>query len=225
MKRLLLAALMIALGACSSSGPVHPPTELKSLKSELAISQGWSVYTPRGDLDLVYSALEPAVDADVIFTVNSDGVLDALDRGTGKRVWRQKLKTVVSGGVGENHDLLFVGTADAEVIALDKRDGAIKWRVSVATEVLTPPVANASHVIVRCGDGKVIALSTENGQQLWRLDRSVPALTLRGIGKPVIAGETVLLGLDDGHLLALRLYDGSVSWDVTLNIPKGRTDL
>lgn len=225
MKRLLLAALAITLGACSSSGPVHPPTELKSLKSELAISQGWSVYTSQGDLDEVYSALESVVDTNVVYTVNSDGMLDALDRGTGKRLWRQKLKTVVSGGVGENQDLLFVGTADAEVIALDKRDGAIKWRVKVATEILTPPVANASHVVVRCGDGKAIALSTENGQQLWRLDRSVPALTLRGIGKPVIAGDEVLLGLDDGHLLALRLYDGSVSWDVTLNIPKGRTDL
>jgi outer membrane protein assembly factor BamB len=225
MKRLLLAFMMISLGACSSSGPVHPPTELKSLKSELAVSQGWSVFAPQGDLDVVYSALEPVLDENIIFTANSDGVLQALDRSNGRRIWQQKLKTVVSGGVGENQELLFVGTANAEVIALDKRDGAIKWRVGVATEILTPPVASASHVIVRCGDGKVLALSTENGHQLWRLDRSEPALTLRGIGKPVIAGDSVLLGMDDGHLLALRLYDGSVTWDVTLNIPKGRTDL
>lgn len=225
MRRLLLPAVCLSLGACSSSGPVHPPTELKPLVAELAISQEWSTYAPAGDLDQVYSGLTAVVDPDIMYTVNSDGVLDALDRVKGKRLWRQKLKTVVSGGIGSNQDFLFLGTARAEVIAVAKKDGVIKWRAPVSAEVLAPPVATGSHVIVRCGDGKVMAFNAENGQQLWLLERSMPALTLWGMATPVVAGDSVLLGLDDGHLLAVRLYDGSVLWDVTLNTPKGRTDL
>src|SRR3546814_945953 len=57
------------------------------------------------------------------------------------------------------------------------------------------------------------------------VDRTVPSLTLRGLSAPVVVGNRVYVGLDNGRVLALRTSDGQVAWEQVVSAPTGRNEL
>ena len=59
----------------------------------------------------------------------------------------------------------------------------------------------------------------------WVFDQSVPPLTLRGNSPPIIIGEAVYDGFDNGKLVAVRLADGAPLWAQTLSTGEGRTEV
>jgi outer membrane protein assembly factor BamB len=226
MRSLWLVLLVSLLAACSSSGPIHEPTELEPLQSGEKVHNLWSVSTPSASEDEVYNTLRPVIADDVLYTLNAEGVVQAHSLKHGKRLWKVELEdTTVSAGLGMSSKLLLLGTARGEVLALSREDGKLVWRARASSEVLAPPVAGNGLVIVRSGDGVTEALKLEDGAQVWRYTSQVPPLSLRGEATPVISNDLVLLGLANGHLLALSLFDGVEQWESTVVVPKGRTDL
>ena len=53
----------------------------------------------------------------------------------------------------------------------------------------------------------------------------MPRLSLRGTARPVIAGDIVICGFDNGKVVAVNAADGSVQWEATVSPPHGRTEL
>lgn len=225
--RLLWPALMVGLlAACSSSGPIHEPTPLEPLESGAGVRSLWSLSTPAGAEDTIYDTLRPVLSGEVLYSVGAAGIVQAHSVSNGKRLWKVELETVISAGLGASPELLLLGTAAGEVLALSRSDGALRWRSRVSSEVLAPPVAAKDNlVIVRCGDGVTEALSLDSGEQLWRFASQVPSLSLRGVAMPVVSDDLVLLGLANGHLAALSVFDGVLQWEATVVVPQGRTDL
>lgn len=225
MRPLWLALMALMLGACSASGPIHEPTALEPMSGATGVKSLWSVSTPASDKDEIYADLRPVLVDEVIYTVAAEGVVQAHRLEDGRRLWKVELDSVISAGLGQGADLLLLGTAKGEVLALDRKDGALRWRSRVSSEVLAPPVAANTLVIVRSGDGVTQALNLATGEPVWRYSSPVPALSLRGAAAPVISDDLVLLGLANGHLVALSLFDGVSQWEATVVTPQGRTDL
>ncbi len=225
MRFILLPLLLLTLAGCSSSGPIREPAALEQISGARDVKVLWSSSTSSDRLNLVYDRLAPAIADGRLYAASANGKVYAFDLAKGKKQWQQSFDLVISGGVGLNETSLFVGSSKAEVLALSRSDGALQWRTTLSSEVLAAPVATVGQVIVRCVDGNVYALNAENGQRLWHYQGSVPALSLRGDSIPVIAGDNVLLGLANGRIAALSLYDGSVIWESTVAVAQGRTDL
>jgi outer membrane protein assembly factor BamB len=74
-------------------------------------------------------------------------------------------------------------------------------------------------------DGKLFGLEATNGNERWRYEREVPVLTLRGSGSPVISGGAVYTGTAGGRLVALRVDNGALLWNVNVTVPSGRSEL
>ena len=53
----------------------------------------------------------------------------------------------------------------------------------------------------------------------------MPRLTLRGTAPPVLAGDRIIAGFDNGKVLAIDPRNGDVLWDAIVNAPHGRTEL
>jgi outer membrane protein assembly factor BamB len=227
--RFIWPLLLLTLAGCSSSGPIRAPAELEPITGAADVNRAvkvvWHRSTSSSKLNMVYDRLQPAIADGRLYSANANGMVYAVDLANGDKQWQREFDLVISSGVGVNEELLFVATSKAVVLALSRNDGAEQWRATLSSEVLAPPVASSSQVIVRCVDGNVYALNSESGQQLWRYQGSVPALSLRGDGTPVIEGDNVLLGLANGRIVALSLYDGSVTWESNVAVAQGRTDL
>lgn len=224
MRRIAMLVAAALLAGCSSLPEGSRPAPLPAYAKEVDVRAAWSrsigawEEAPQGELRL-------AAAGGTVFLIDGDGVLRAHDARSGRSLWQRRLKLEVGGGITAADDMLLLGTRHAEVVALSAQDGAERWRAPVSSEVLAPPIAASGAVAVRAGDGKLYLLELADGARRWVVDRPIPTLTLRGIGRAVIADDTVYAGFANGKLLAASLRDGGVAWEATVASPQGRSEL
>ncbi len=80
-------------------------------------------------------------------------------------------------------------------------------------------------VVVRTVDGRLRGLRVADGTEAWTYEQPVPKLSLRGNGAPVVSGDMVLAGLDNGKVVALSLTTGELLWTTTVAPSHGKTEI
>ena len=198
----LLALTLMAVGCSSNSKKELPPAELTDFKEEVRLEKQWSRSVGDGQGDL-YNLLEPAVDGQTIYAASAEGRVMAMQRETGEVLWKKDLDLPISGAVGVGNGMVLLGTLRGDVIALDSGSGEQKWRAKVSSEVLAAPATNGDVVVVQTQDDKLIGFDAATGNQRWIYEGTVPVLTLRGTGAPLIAGRLALAGLASGKVVAV----------------------
>lgn len=202
-----------------------PPTLLTELTSpEVKVEEIWKESVGVGT-DEQSVKLVPAIGGAKVIVADRKGLVEAHDLQTGRLVWEADTNVQFSGGPGLGRDIVVLGSSNAEVVALNIETGAVIWKSIVSSEVLSVPVVGTDVVVVRTTDGMVVALDVKTGGKRWTYERNAPALSLRGTGAPLIVGENVIAGYDNGKLIALRLSDGKYVWETSIAIPKGRTEI
>ena len=196
-----------------------------SYKSKISVEEIWSKRIGKGAENL-YLKLTPSVIGGHLFVADQYGKLVATDISSGKPIWQIHDKNVnYTSGAGGGDGMVLIGTGDGRVIARDVQTGNLKWVAKVSSEILSAPTAFNQITVVRTGDGNIFGLDSATGREIWNYDRTVPSLTLRGNAPPVISGDRVFAGFDNGRLVALDLKSGQSLWDSPLAIPSGRSDL
>ena len=200
------------------------PAKLTNLESEkVEVQSVWR--NSIGNLEEAYSKIRPLITDDRIYLTDAEGRVEAWQRADGKRLWSVNLKEEISGGVNGGDGIVAVGTESGVVIALSAADGAEKWRTSVTSEVMALSAAKYGVIVARTNDSKVHALDVGNGNIVWKAGRGSPPLTLRGASEPKVVGDSVLVGYDDGKMIALSMRDGEELWEATVSQPRGRSEL
>jgi len=218
------------------------PAKLVSFTPELDIDRDWKVKVGQG-FGKKYLRINPGVVADRIIAADGYGLVVAVDRFTGKRIWQTQFDkaagkgfglsalldrndpSFVSGGVGIGEGLVLLGTTKGDVVALNIADGREVWRSNVGTEVGSVPTADDGRVFAQSIDGKLTALDSDSGEELWTYNSQVPRLTLRGTSSPGVANDVVYTGFASGKVTALRVENGEPIWEQRVMLPEGRSEL
>ena len=228
-RRILLAAGVTLLAACSSmeklnpvnwfsSAPKQKPAELTPIQATVAMRVLW-----RGSVGSAGAyVLVPAAVGGSVFAAAQDGTLVRYDNGA--EIWRVSAGQAVSGGVGSDGRLVVIGTPKGEVLAFDA-EGRMLWRSRVSSEVLAAPQIAEGLVIVRSGDNRIFALDQADGKRRWVYQRATPALSLRTTSGVAISGKFALAGFPGGKLVAIALNNGAAAWEATVALPRGATEL
>lgn len=208
-----------------SDDEVNPPTELVNIEEEVEIRRRWSVSVGNGQGDN-YTMITPVIDGDVIYSASENGNVYAINKDSGDVIWRSEIEGSIAGGVGAANGVVMLGTNEAEVVVLNQADGSEKWRTSVSSEVLSAPQTNGDVVVAQTVDGKLIALSFDDAELRWTYETTLPALTLRGTGQPIITnGGLVIAGFSNGTVVAVDAENGVFNWEQRVAIPEGRYDI
>ncbi|MGI9219896.1 MAG: outer membrane protein assembly factor BamB [Woeseiaceae bacterium] len=222
---LVIATLLVS--GCSMFGKKDKelePTKLVDIETTIDVRKLWSAKLG-DDAEHLRVMLRPAGDGNRVFAASRDGNVVALDAETGKQAWKTELELELSAGPGVGNGMVAVGSADGLIIILNSNDGTELWRANLSGEVLAPPLIEDDSVIVATIDNRLRALRGYDGEELWNLEKKTPALTMRGSATPVIAGNTVIAGFDNGRLIAANVESGDIVWDSFLAPPSGRSDL
>ncbi|PSQ91920.1 MAG: outer membrane protein assembly factor BamB, partial [Proteobacteria bacterium SW_6_67_9] len=165
--------------------------------------------------------LQPWRGEDILVTANIGGQVTARDPARGKRRWQRQLDGWIAAGVAGDDGLAYVGTREGVVVAFNLDDGSERWRRDVAGELLAQPAPSDDYVVVRTVDGRIIALERDDGARRWTYTSDVPSLSLRGNSRPVPVPGGVLVGLDNGRLVALQDRVGQPIWESEIQATTG----
>lgn len=230
-KRISILLILSLLSGCTwiteyfrGDENAEPPKPLTEIKNQIDIERLWSTSTDGGGAEQLLH-LVPAIDSERVYVASRSGKLRAFDLNNGKTIWETDAKTQVSAGPAVGYGILMIGTRNAEVLVFDQEKGNFLWKETVSSEVLSVPTLHNDMAIVRTIDGRVTGININSGKKVWEYRKQEPTLTLRGTSRPVIEGNQVVIGFDNGQLVALSLYEGREIWSQAIAIPKGRSEL
>lgn len=141
--------------------------------------------------------------------------IEAFRVSDGKHLWHASVGTRTDEGIGwtppaANGELVVYPSEDGYLYALDAATGKLRWKVPDSDNDVRPAIVNG---LVWAGDSalRIVALDARDGRRLWaspRFEPRVPPVPGHGpLGphSPVIAGGFVLIGTEDGRLLAYHV--------------------
>jgi len=214
--RLAVAALCVALAACS--GTSRPkPTEIQGVNVLQDVRLNWTANLGKVDFPLVVAARE-----DRIALANSQGVVAVIDATSGKDIWRLKLDQAISAGVGSDGQQVAVVTRNNELVVL--KDGQVNWRTKLPAQSFTPPLVAGARVFVLTANRSVIAFDGSSGRELWTQQRPGEPLVLKQAGVMSAFKNTLLVGLS-GRLAGLDPNTGIIRWESAIATPRGTNDI
>jgi outer membrane protein assembly factor BamB len=224
-RRWLAAGALLILAACSKDKDVDQPAKLTDINATIRVERVWTASVADKGAKPLRLGLGLAVDGNRVYAAGRKGEVAAFDLASGRAVWRAKTKLALSGGPGAGAGLVVVGSTFGDLVALNAADGAVRWKVRLNGEVLSAPAVSERLIAVRTVDGKLRGLSLKDGQELWTQEQQVPRLSLRGTAWPVMTGDLVLCGFDNGKVAAVNANDGSIQWETTISPAHGKTEL
>ncbi len=222
-----LAPLLLAAGCGSwnplhwfgGGGPAHPPTPLTEIQATVSARAAWSANVGKAP----GIALRPAAEAGRIYAASGSGAITVLNEDGGV-VRRIETGKAIAGGLAAADGRVFAGTIKGEVFAVDP-EGKSLWSAPVAGEVIAAPEVSHATVIARTSDGRIFGIDAADGKRRWVYQRPTPALLLRSTAGVLAVGRDVVAGYPNGKLIALDLEDGKLTWEVTVALPHGATEL
>jgi outer membrane protein assembly factor BamB len=217
---------------------------LKPIETQFTPTETWSVELGDG-IDKFYSKLRPAIAYDKVFAANRQGLVNAYDQATGKKIWSKDFATYgeegltsgvsklwsnglsakIAGGISVAYETVFFGTENGEVVALDANTGEQKWITTVKGEVLAAPAIDAGIVLINTGSGFIFALNADNGEEIWSSESDVPPLSLRGVSSPAAVNGGAIIGTATGKLIVNILETGQTAWEQVISSATGVTEL
>ena len=230
--RIAALAALVLVSACGSYNPLqwvgivhapaHPPTPLAPFEAKVTPSVAWRASVGKSPA----LNLRPAIGQGRVYVADADGNISVLGEDDGHQIARFETKKPIGGGLELSDDgRILAGTLKGEALAIDAASGKIDWTANVEGEVLATPAFSRNVAVVRTSDGRIFGFSLADGKRLWVYQRPTPSLLLRSPTGVLAIGRDVVAGYPNGKLIALDLEDGKLTWEVTVAIPRGATEL
>ncbi|MEZ5829724.1 MAG: PQQ-binding-like beta-propeller repeat protein [Dongiaceae bacterium] len=149
----------------------------------------------------------PVIDRDFVVAIGNGGVMAAIDKERGGRVWDNGLGGTQMPWVAG--DFVYVLSNDSEVVCLSRADGRIKW-ITALPQFEDPvdkedriywsgPVLVSDRLLVTGSSGLAVAISPYDGGIIGK--QQLPDSSHL---PPVVANETIYILSDDARLIALK---------------------
>ncbi|HEX9123350.1 MAG TPA: PQQ-binding-like beta-propeller repeat protein [Actinomycetota bacterium] len=145
-------------------------------------------------------------------TVNQRAQLLALDEASGRKDW--EFTPSVAGSTGSAASVadgtVVAGAADRSIHAFSAEDGTERWsRLALSLfSPVTAPAVTSDGVYAVDVSGGLYRLDPATGARVW--DYQFNQLVVRSA--PVVSRGTVLVGLNDGRLVAVDTTSGNLVW-------------
>ncbi len=225
LSRAIAALVLVHVAGCVNIGPsvTNALTGIPPEPTTKVLFASWHRALVMG-ADRTYQPYEgsgPVADpsAGRIYLGTSTGRFYALRSQDGNVVWSHDTGESIHSvpALSEDGSTVYFGNESGVLTALDAATGVPEWTYQATAEIRCTPLVHKQIVVVRDVRGKVHAVDGRNGSSLW-LYRSEPpeGYTLASSVGVSLAKGRVLTGFTDGTAVALKLLDGSRSWEADL---------
>ncbi len=201
------------------------PKNLEEIQPKIKVSQNWTAPVGKARKYSEYLKLKPVIKGGVIYTADTSGIVQAVNKKNGQVIWSTQLNHGILSGPTVADGFIVVSTNASTLALLNQADGKELWQTKVSGEILSPPALSHKKIIAKTIDGKVYAFDALNGKQLWSAEHGSPSLVLKASSSPIIVDNLVLIGFSDGKLDALELDTGRLVWQRSIAYATGASDV
>lgn len=179
--------------------------------------------TPNGDVrwalrtDLFIWASVVFGEPNMLYASSFDGSVYAVERSTGKVLWKRDTKNPLISSPAIWNDTLFQCTLGGTLLALHRTTGAIQWSAATPPHVYASPLITPDGIVITTSSsGDIQACTAEDGSHAWSWKefsvlRSSPVC---GIDPEEKSPYLIYGGNGNGELFALDAQ-GSLRWRLT----------
>jgi eukaryotic-like serine/threonine-protein kinase len=143
----------------------------------------------------------PAIKNDRVFVGCRDGFFYAINKNTGKEIWRvdHEVSWVISS-LAVKDTIVVTGTSDGRFIqAVSSNSGKEIWKTKTSSIVWSSPVIHNDKVYIGSGEGILYCLDLYTGQIINRFQTTGSIFS-----SPVISDSLLFFGSDNGTFYALK---------------------
>ncbi len=158
----------------------------------------------------------PAVSGQRVFVGSfTPGDVQALDRRTGRRLWRLQAGGAVESSPVVVDGVVYATSKDRRVYAIDERTGRVRWAYQTGGEVKDSPSVVGGRVYVGNYAAQVYSLDAKTGAVKWQ--RSFGGVLGDRIYSSIpINGRSAFFATVRGGVYALDTRDGSTRWQQSI---------
>src|SRR5205085_8051886 len=188
-----------------------------------ALGRAFSVKVGEGSSNKARLASGPVVGGGRVYTMDTRGVVRALNAQTGAVQWQASFGTagknaaaLFGGGVSFDNGRVYATNGLGYAAALDASNGSVLWTVRPGGPLRGAPTVANDNVYVVTQDNQLFALNPADGAQRWQGGGSLEIAGVFGAGAPAAAQGTVVAGFSSGELNAYRYENGRGVWQDAL---------
>ena len=172
--------------------------------------------------DFALLEFPPVIYHQDLFFMDFNGSVKAINKTTGKRLWKHKIGTLaaVSPGVDARYRLIFVPTlsdnrgarlpGNGRIVALGMDRGRVHWSHWLSSGSESSPLVHGNSVFVGTQDGTVYSLQARTGHVNWVFHASGAVK-----GGVAYSSGKVYFGDYASRVYALDAGNGHVVWSTT----------
>ena len=159
----------------------------------------------------------PVIGGKRLFLLNDHGKLFALDKHTGKKLWKRRLGALAAASPAYANGIVYVvllqrtmkgsGSRHGRVVALDGKTGKIRWSRELASRSESSPLVANDRVYFGSENGTVYSMGAGDGRVRWRF-RAAGAVK----GGVALAEGRLHFGDYGGRVYAIRQDSGRQIW-------------
>ena len=184
----------------------------------------WSENIGSGTSDQKFLLAGPVGSHGTIYTVDSEGRVQAREAQSGKVLWsfntvpedKSKKTHHAGGGVAVHGDKVFVSTPYGETLALERESGYEIWRSSLPYPARSAPALDGERIYVTTTNNRLVSFDATSGKEVWKHEGTAESTSLVGGAAPAIRSRVVIVPYSTGELFALRGENGHVLWTEAL---------
>ena len=182
----------------------------------------------------------------LIYSVDSYGLMSAVSITNGEIVWQIATNYDVSSGISVLDDKVCFGTIDAKLICFDIETLSVNSHLPLITSMknittfsksspdveidliseLASPILSINNLYLLKLDNDDLYLMDPTSQDvIWKSESQNIPLRTKGASMPLVQNNTVYIARDNGSLSAYDQTNGTLKWLTVISSRSGRNDL
>ena len=188
------------------------------------LTQVWRRNIGNGNSKYRRLAAGPVSADGVVYAMDIDADVTAVDLESGRTLWsvdldddNEKSKVGFGGGVAYWNGSVYATTGYGYIVSLDAKTGTQTWRYDGSIPFRNAPTIADGRLFTVTQDNRILAFDATTGDEIWDQAGITESATMYGAASPAIDGETLIVALSSGELMALRTQNGRLLWQDSLS--------